>query len=108
MVELPPPVPGVITQYPSPEHQAHDFACLVGTPVVATHEGTVKRFRDGRLGNQVRIVGPDGFETLYAHLDGFESHGYVQQGDVIGYCGNTGSWSTGPHLHFEANFPYRF
>jgi hypothetical protein len=25
----------------------------------------------------------------------------VDEGDVVGHLGNTGSWTTGPHLHFE-------
>ena len=37
--DYPAPVPGVVTQYPSPEHDAYDFACRVGTPVVAVHGG---------------------------------------------------------------------
>ena len=28
--------------------------------------------------------------------------GSYDRGEIIGLCGNTGRWSTGPHLHFEA------
>ena len=109
MIHYPPPVPGVITQEPNPGHEAYDFACRVGTPVLAVHGGRVVRFRDGFLGNQVRVYGPDGVVSLYAHLDAFEqSASDVNKGDVIGYCGNTGAWSTGPHLHFESNVRYYF
>jgi murein DD-endopeptidase MepM/ murein hydrolase activator NlpD len=31
--------------------------------------------------------------------------GNYQRGDQIGTCGNTGIWSSGPHLHFESNRP---
>lgn len=45
-----------------------------------------------------------GYTTLYGHLyevaDGIEEGTYVQQGQVIGVMGTTGS-STGVHLHFE-------
>ena len=108
VVQYIPPVPGVITQGYHMGHKAVDFACVTGTPVQAVHEGRVERFRDGRLGNQVRVYGPNGVVSLYAHLDSFGLNGNVNKGDVIGYCGNTGAWSTGPHLHFESNVPYKF
>ena len=108
MDRLPPPVPGVITQEPNPGHDAYDFACRVGTPVIAVHDGVIKVWRDGRLGLQIRLLGPDGVQSLYAHLESVEAHGEVSKGDVIGTCGNTGAWSTGPHLHFEHNRPYYF
>ncbi|MCC6912027.1 MAG: M23 family metallopeptidase, partial [Flavobacteriales bacterium] len=44
------------------------------------------------------------FHTRYAHLSrfasGLQKGARVQQGDVIGYVGQTG-WATGPHLHYE-------
>jgi murein DD-endopeptidase MepM/ murein hydrolase activator NlpD len=48
----------------------------------------------------------DGYETLYAHLNGFaeglKPGDHVQQGDVIGYLGRTGL-SAGRHLHYEVH-----
>ena len=46
--------------------------------------------------------------TYYAHLQLISPPGWYEQGEQIATCGNTGSWSTGPHLHFESNVPYRF
>ncbi len=86
-------------------HKGTDYAAPRGTPVRATSEGRVTwATRNGTLGNLVVIKHDGGFETKYAHLNGF-ANGIkkgvrVRQGDVIGYVGATGS-ATGPHLHYE-------
>jgi murein DD-endopeptidase MepM/ murein hydrolase activator NlpD len=55
------------------------------------------------LGNTVIIQHSHGIKTLYAHLEKINiSVGDTVQSDtIIGTVGNTGSSSTGPHLHFE-------
>ena len=40
-------------------------------------------------------------KSIYAHLQEPAPAGYYNQGDVIGICGSSGAWSTGPHVHFE-------
>ncbi|MDG1414631.1 MAG: M23 family metallopeptidase, partial [Alphaproteobacteria bacterium] len=46
----------------------------------------------------------DTYQSLYAHMSRFPKNlrvgSRVQQGQVVGYVGTTGS-STGNHLHFE-------
>ena len=108
MVDYPAPVPGVVTQYPSPEHDAYDFACRVGTPVVAVHGGAMRTRWSGRLGHVVEIVGPGGVRSLYAHLDTVKEPGQYEQGEVIGTCGDTGAWSYGAHVHFESTGSFHF
>ena len=86
-------------------HKGTDFAAPRGTPVYAAGNGVVKRAnRYGSFGNYVRIKHANGYETAYAHLNGFargvRSGAKVKQGDIIGYVGTTGR-STGPHLHYE-------
>ena len=76
-----------------------------GDPILATADGqvvTVEYAPD--FGNYVIIKHKHGFYTRYAHMQSFRvTRGqYVQQGQVIGYIGNTGI-STGPHLHYEVH-----
>ena len=84
-------------------HGGIDIRAKIGTPVIATADGTIyKASLEGDWGNLIIISHADGYETWYAHLNGFsiiESQ-TVKKGEVIGYVGNTGI-STGPHLHYE-------
>ena len=86
-------------------HKGTDYAAPTGTPVRATSDGSVTRAsRNGSYGNIVILAHADGLETRYAHLskfaEGIRPGAVVNQGDVIGYVGATGS-ATGPHLHYE-------
>ncbi|MHA6289036.1 peptidoglycan DD-metalloendopeptidase family protein [Maricaulis sp. CAU 1757] len=88
-------------------HNGTDFAAPTGTPIFAAGNGVVQRAnRFGSFGNYVRIRHPNGFETAYAHLNGFArgitAGTRVRQGQVIAYVGTTGR-STGPHLHYEVH-----
>jgi beta-lactamase regulating signal transducer with metallopeptidase domain len=98
---------GVVRKHPKlknkTKHGGIDIKAPVGTPIVATANGTVLKAQDeGNWGNLIIIAHADGFETWYAHLKGFsiKTGANVQKGDVIGYVGNTGL-STAPHLHYE-------
>ena len=84
-------------------HGGIDIRAKMGTPVLATAEGTVvKASMEKDWGNLIVVTHADGFETWYAHLEGFEIQKgkTVKAGEVIGYVGVTGL-STGPHLHYE-------
>ena len=88
-------------------HNGTDFAAPRGTPVYAAGNGVVERAnRFGSFGNYVRIRHANGYETAYAHLNGFargiRAGSRVTQGQVIAYVGTTGR-STGPHLHSEVH-----
>ncbi len=98
-------MPGVITQSVRPGHPALDIACAPGTPVRAAHDGSGRSEQSYTHGTTFVLNGPGGLQTSYSHLQSANPGGTYSRGDVIGYCGNTGAWSTGPHLHFETNQP---
>lgn len=86
-------------------HKGVDLACPKNTPVMAAADGTVQLIgRKGSYGKYISIRHADGYQTAYAHLNGYRGDlkvgSKVKRGEVIGYVGSTGR-STGPHLHFE-------
>ncbi|XLS27420.1 peptidoglycan DD-metalloendopeptidase family protein [Flavobacteriaceae bacterium M23B6Z8] len=86
-------------------HQGIDIKAAKGTPVVATANGKVTFAAEKNdWGNLIIIGHIDGYETRYAHLQGFEvtAGQTVTEGDVIGYVGSTGL-SSRPHLHYEVH-----
>jgi murein DD-endopeptidase MepM/ murein hydrolase activator NlpD len=86
-------------------HKGTDFAAPMGTPIMASGDGVIKRARwCGGGGNCIKIKHNSTYETIYAHMRNFAAgikEGLrVRQGQIIGYVGSTGK-STGPHLHYE-------
>ena len=84
-------------------HKGVDWACPIGTAVMASCGGTVVQagWFSG-YGNCITIRHPDGKQTRYGHLSKIlvSSGQKVTQGQKIALSGNTGR-STGPHVHFE-------
>jgi murein DD-endopeptidase MepM/ murein hydrolase activator NlpD len=87
-------------------HEGIDISVPEGTPIRAAADGTVileqSEYESGGYGNYTCVDHGGGLSTCYAHQSSFavSTGASVNQGDVIGYSGNTGH-STGPHLHFE-------
>ena len=86
-------------------HRGIDYAAPVGTPVLATGDGTITvAGRNRANGNYIVLRHGDRFSTKYLHLSRLaratRRGQAVSQGDVIGYVGATG-YATGPHLHYE-------
>lgn len=84
-------------------HYGVDYGAPVGTPVMATADGTVSfTGRKGGGGNTVEIRHAGGYVTAYLHLSRFAVRpgARVEQGRVVGYVGSTGL-STGPHLDYR-------
>jgi murein DD-endopeptidase MepM/ murein hydrolase activator NlpD len=84
-------------------HKGTDFAAAVGTPIMATANGTViASARRGGNGNYVKIKHNSTYTTQYLHMQRrkVKKGDYVKQGDVIGTVGMTGNTS-GPHVCYR-------
>ena len=86
-------------------HRGTDFAAPMGTPIMASGDGVIKKAGwCGGGGNCIVIKHNSTYQTIYAHMSkfasGIRSGVRVKQGQTIGFVGSTGK-STGPHLHYE-------
>ena len=86
-------------------HKGTDFAAPMGTPIMASGDGVIKKAGwCGGGGNCIVIKHNSTYETVYAHMSkfarGIRNGVRVKQAQIIGYVGSTGK-STGPHLHYE-------
>jgi len=86
-------------------HRGTDFAAPMGTPIMASGDGVIKKAGwCGGGGNCIVIRHNTTYQTIYAHMSkfasGIRSGVRVKQGQTIGFVGSTGK-STGPHLHYE-------
>ena len=84
-------------------HKGTDFAAPIGTPILATANGTVTESQyKGGNGNYVKIRHNSTYETQYLHMQRRKvSVGqHVKQGDVIGWIGMTGN-TGGPHVCYR-------
>ena len=101
------PVSGTLTSPFGPRwgrlHAGIDIAAPEGTPIRAADSGrVVLAAAQGGYGLYTCIQHTSSMSTCYAHQSrlGTASGAAVEQGDVMGYVGNTGN-SFGAHLHFE-------
>lgn len=84
-------------------HKGTDYAAAVGTPIMATANGTVTKASYSRgNGNYVKIKHNSTYATQYLHMKRRKVRvgQYVKQGDVIGWVGMTGNTS-GPHVCYR-------
>jgi peptidoglycan LD-endopeptidase LytH len=83
-------------------HQGVDMLAAIGTPLVAVVSGTVSQEHNTLGGTVIKLFGDNGNRYYYAHLSRYEgAPGRVEQGQVIGYMGDSGNATGIPHLHFE-------
>lgn len=84
-------------------HKGTDYAAPIGTPILATANGTVtESTRKGGNGKYVKIMHNSTYSTQYLHMksQNVRQGQYVKQGDVIGWIGMTGNTS-GPHVCYR-------
>ena len=98
-------------------HSGLDFGLPEGTPIPALAKGTVTLQQFSKvLGNvteyRVMAFDPKGdkkkkeiFYIAYSHLraEGLPVGTKIDEGDTIGFVGNTGSASSGAHLHLTVS-----
>jgi murein DD-endopeptidase MepM/ murein hydrolase activator NlpD len=91
-------------------HSGVDFAMPEGTPIPAIANGTVVLNQFSKVLGHVlvqRVMGKDGllYFVGYCHLkaEGLKTGTRVKLGESIGLVGNTGSASTGAHLHMTVS-----
>ena len=84
-------------------HKGTDFAANIGTPILATANGTVvESRRKGGNGKYVKIKHNSIYSTQYLHMKNrnVKVGQFVKQGDVIGWVGMTGN-TGGPHVCYR-------
>lgn len=92
-----------VTGQPYKLHNGLDIAAPRNTPIHAVRGGIVSiSAYDSSYGNYVVVSHGNGDSSLYAHMNtrAVSAGDTVEQNEVIGYVGTTGS-STGYHLHLE-------
>jgi peptidoglycan LD-endopeptidase LytH len=83
-------------------HEGTDMLAPTGTPLQAVVSGSTTQGQNRLGGITVSVQGDNGNRYYYAHLSAYEGiPGRVEQGQVIGYVGDSGNATGTPHLHFE-------
>lgn len=91
-------------------HEGLDLPAPQGTPVVAPVDGKIAYAKpwDGASagGTMLALDGAGeaaGYRFKFMHLSAIPipAGTVVKRGDLIAFSGNTGAWTTGPHLHLE-------
>lgn len=101
-----PPVIGPVGKGYDPEVNHY------GIDILAPKNTAIKSIADGivlqadwtvETGNSIMILHPNGMISLYKHNSSLLKNNYekVEEGEAIAIIGNTGTLTTGPHVHFE-------
>ncbi|MCC8023531.1 MAG: M23 family metallopeptidase [Clostridiales bacterium] len=88
-------------------HTGTDFGVDEGTRVAATAGGVVEDAGyHEKYGYYILMKHSDNYHSYYAHCSELlvEPGTVIRQGEIIALSGNTGTYTTGPHLHFEIRY----
>jgi murein DD-endopeptidase MepM/ murein hydrolase activator NlpD len=100
------PAEGFISRSYNPErgHYGTDYVMKENNPIFASASGYVV-FADytTNFGYTIIINHSENYLTKYLHCSSLlkKDGDFVRQGELIALSGNSGTESTGPHLHFE-------
>jgi murein DD-endopeptidase MepM/ murein hydrolase activator NlpD len=89
-------------------HHGIDISVPNGTKAYAIGDGVVTKVGYNAGGGRfMDIKYSNGYTSRYYHLKSTvpKKGARVKMGDLVAYTNNTGSWTTGPHLHFEFRNP---
>lgn len=95
------PVPGYPTSFNNGHHYGVDYGTPIGTPVEAPMGGQLSSFWNAGGGKIAKLVTGQ-LRQFFMHMQTVAPSGSVQAGDIIGKTGNSGEWTTGPHIHWQA------
>lgn len=81
-------------------HYGIDYATPSGHTITAPTTGTVSKLHDNGGGNVAKLLSGK-FTQFFLHLNKVLKTGKVKQGEKFAQTGNSGAWTTGPHLHYQ-------
>ncbi|REI16747.1 phage tail tape measure protein [Staphylococcus felis] len=96
------PVPGY--GFNGGRHYGIDYGTPSGTLLRATRSGYVSRQYNHGGGLVARLVAGK-FAEYFLHLSSVLKTGRVTKGQPFARTGNSGAWTTGPHLHYQVESP---
>lgn len=81
-------------------HFGIDYGAPYGTTINATNDGVVKGIHNFGGGLVARLLTGQ-FTLFFMHLSKILKEGKIKAGEPMAKTGNSGNWTTGPHLHFQ-------
>lgn len=81
-------------------HYGIDYATPVGTTLTAPTSGTISKLSNYGGGTVAKLLSGK-FTQFFMHLKDIFKTGKVKQGEKFAHTGNSGHWTTGPHLHYQ-------
>ncbi len=93
-------VPGYPTAFNGGRHYGIDYGTPSGTTIKAPTSGTVSKLHNQGGGLVAKLLSGK-FTQFFMHLSEILKTGRVKQGENFAKTGNSGQWTTGPHLHYQ-------